>query len=208
MRLTVSDLAISRGDLALAHHLTFAVEGGGALVVTGANGSGKSTLLRAIAGLHPPDTGAVALAIGGEAVAMAQNSHLLGHANAMKADLTVRENLAFWAGALGGGGGTAGLLGEAADALSLAGLLDLPFGYLSAGQRRRVALARLWVAPRPLWLLDEPTAALDARSEGAVREMIEAHRAEGGMVVAATHVDLGLADAGTLSMDAPTMDPA
>ena len=198
MQLDIADLAISRGDLVLADALSFTVRGGGALVVTGTNGSGKSTLLRAIGGLHPPDAGTVSLTIGGERAAVAENAHLLGHANAMKADLSVRENLAFWAGALEG---SEELIDEASEALGLPGLLDLPFGYLSAGQRRRVALARLWIAPRPLWLLDEPTAALDARSEAAVRAMIEAHRAEGGMVVVATHVDLGLADAASLSMD-------
>ena len=197
MRLAVSDLAISRGDLTLAEGLSFTVEGGGALVVTGPNGSGKSTLLRAVGGLHAADAGTVSLTIGGEAADVPDNAHLLGHNNAMKADLTVRENLRFWAGALEG---SDDLVGEALDALAIRGLADLPFGYLSAGQRRRVALARLWVAPRPLWLLDEPTAALDARSEAIVRGMIGAHRDEGGMVVAATHLDLGLSGAASLVM--------
>ena len=197
MELNVQELAISRGDLVLATDLSFAVRDGGALVVTGENGSGKSTLLRALAGLHPPDAGTVTLRVEGEAAPVGEASHYLGHQNAMKADLSVRENLLFWAGALDG---AEAAIGEAAGPLGIEGLLDLPYHYLSAGQRRRAALARLWVAPRPLWLLDEPTAALDARSEVAVREMIEAHRAEGGMVVAATHVDLGLADAASLAM--------
>ena len=191
------NLTIVRGDLTLARDLSFTVEGGGALVVTGENGSGKSTLLRVLAGLLSPDGGTVFLTLGGEAAPIGENAHYLGHDNAMKADLTVRENIAFWSDMLGEG---EELMAEAADALAIAHLLDLPFHYLSAGQRRRAALARLWTAPRPLWLLDEPTAALDARSEGAVREMIEAHRAEGGMVVAATHVDLGLAGAASLAM--------
>ena len=198
MRLTVTDLAFSRGDLPLAAGMSFTVEGGGALVVTGPNGSGKSTLLRTVAGLHRADAGTVSLVMGGEAAEVGENSHLLGHANAMKPDLTVAENLSFWAGALEG---SDELIAEALDALAIRGLVELPFGYLSAGQRRRVALARLWVAPRPLWLLDEPTAALDARSEAIVRDMIGAHREEGGMVVAATHVDLGLTDAASLVMD-------
>ena len=197
MELTVADLALSRGDLVLVEGLSFAVARGGALVVTGANGSGKSTLLRALAGLHPPDAGTVVLTLDGEAAPVAQNAHHLGHANAMKADLTVAENLAFWTGALKGSGE---LIEEAAGSLALSGLMELPYGVLSAGQRRRVALARLWVAPRPLWLLDEPTAALDARSGAAVRDMVEAHRAEGGMVVAATHVDLGLDGAASLRL--------
>ena len=214
MALTFSDLTIVRGDLVLARALSGTVRAGGALVVTGANGSGKSTLLRTLYGLAPPAAGGIALSFAGDEAPVAENAHLLGHANAMKDDLSVRENLRFWAGVLSGGGGEGGedgertrdadaLIGEAAGPLGLDRLLDLPFAYLSAGQRRRVALARLWVAPRPLWLLDEPTAALDAASERAVREMIEAHRAEGGMVVAATHVDLGLRDADGLAMGAP-----
>ena len=199
MELRVAGLAISRGDLVLANELSFAVAGGGALVVTGENGSGKSTLLRTLAGLHPPDAGTVTLTIEGDGAPVGEAAHYLGHANAMKADLSVRENLAFWAGALEG---SEDAIAEAAGPLAIEALLDLPFHYLSAGQRRRVALARLWVAPRPLWLMDEPTAALDQRSEGAVRDMIEAHRAEGGMVVAATHVDLGLRDAASLTMGA------
>ena len=201
MRLDVQDLTISRGDLVLAKALSFALEGGGALVVTGENGSGKSTLLRTIAGLHGADGGTVALMIGDAPAPIPEHAHYLGHDNAMKADLTVRENLQFWSGVLGEeeGEGDA-FLGEAAEALGIARLLDLPHGYLSAGQRRRTALARLWVAPRPLWLLDEPMAALDARSEAAVRDMIKAHRAEGGMVVAATHAPLGLEGAASLVM--------
>lgn len=199
MRLATQDLAISAGDLPLASGLAFTLEAGDALVVTGANGSGKSTLLRTLAGLRAPDAGTIALTLEGQRVPVPENAHHLGHANAMKAELTVRGNLAFWAGALEGSND---LIEEAAGPLALAPLLDLPYAYLSTGQRRRAALARLWVAPRPLWLLDEPTAALDARSEIAVREMIEAHRAEGGMVIAATHVDLGLAGAASLVLGA------
>ena len=201
MRLAVQDLTISRGDLVLAEELSFAVESAGALVVLGENGSGKSTLLRTLAGLHAPDRGDVFFAIEGERAPIPEHAHYLGHSNAMKSDLSVRENLTFWSSMLGEGEreGEA-LLEEAAEALGIAPLLDLPHGYLSAGQRRRAALARLWVAPRPLWLLDEPTAALDRRSEIIVRDMIEAHRVEGGMVVAATHAPLNLADAARLVM--------
>ena len=197
MQLTVQDLTISRGDLVLARDVSFTVEGGGALVVTGENGSGKSTLLRSLAGLLAPDGGTVMLELDGQAAPIPEHAHYLGHDNAMKADLSVRENLRFWSGVLEGDDA---LLGEAAEALGIARLLDLPYSYLSAGQRRRTALARLWTVPRALWLLDEPTAALDARSEATVRDMIEAHREEGGMAVIATHVPLGLAGAGSLVM--------
>ena len=199
-------LMLSQGDLVLARDLSGTVRDGGALVVTGPNGSGKSTLLRALLGLHRADTGTVTLTLGGRDEPVAENAHYLGHGNAMKDDLTVAENLRFWAGLLGEGEADA-LIDEAAGPLGLERLLDLPHGYLSAGQRRRAALARLWVAPRPLWVLDEPTAALDAASARAVTEMIEAHRAEGGMVVAATHVDLGLEGVTKLVLGEAVADP-
>ena len=232
VELRVEGLAISRDDLVLARDVSFALAGGEALVVTGENGSGKSTLLRALMGLARRDAGDVRLVMSGQEIDLPRHTHLLGHHNAMKPDLTVRENLTFWArllesgaapdatGALpdapgavpdaqgavpdangaaagpdttgGMSGEVAALIAEAAGPLGLERLLDLPFAYLSAGQGRRAALARLWVAPRPVWLLDEPTAALDTASALAVRDMIEAHRAEGGVVIAATHVDLGL----------------
>ena len=203
MEFRVEGLEISRGDLLLARGVSFTLGPGDALTVTGPNGAGKTTLLRALAGLFTPDAGEARLTLGGDIVPVAPNAHYLGHANALKPDLSVRETLAFWAGLLGGGDGGEdgeGLVGEAAGPLGLDPLLDLPAGYLSAGQRRRLALARLWIAPRPLWLLDEPTAALDRRSEGVARDMIEAHRAEGGMVVAATHLDLGLPGARDLRL--------
>ena len=198
--LIVDALTMSRGDLVLARDLSARVDAGGALMVTGPNGSGKSTLLRAILGLHRPDAGTVRLVVQGREEPIAENAHYLGHGNAMKDDLTVRENLAFWAKLLDEPDDPDALIAEAAGPLGIERLLDLPHAYLSAGQKRRAALARLWVAPRPLWLLDEPTASLDAASERVVADMIEAHRGEGGMVVAATHLHLGLANAETLRL--------
>ena len=216
MELRAEDLTVSRGDLTLARGVSFTLAAGDALTVMGPNGSGKSTLLRALIGLHAPDEGTVTLRMGDGEVPVGENAHYLGHGNALKADLTVRENLRFWARLMDAGGGTGAdegrdggddLVAEAVGALDLGSLVDLPAGVLSAGQRRRVALARLWVAPRPLWVMDEPTAALDRRSEGSVRDMIGAHRGEGGMVVAATHLDLGLEDARTLALGGPVADP-
>ena len=206
MELSVETLTLARGDLVLCRDLSFRVRGGDVLVVSGPNGSGKSTLLRALLGLVPCEAGTVSLAVGGEAAGreatflpLAEHAHYCGHADAMKPDLTVRENLRFWARLMGEQGPEAGavsdtddLIHEAADPLGLQSLLDLPASFLSAGQRRRAALARLWVAPRPVWLLDEPTAALDRQSSLVVRDMIAAHCEEAGLVVAATHLDLGL----------------
>ena len=170
----------------------FTLRPGEALEVTGANGAGKSTLLRALAGLAPVDEGTIVF---GETPAEA--AHYLGHADALKGALGVGENLAFLARLLGGGG----VEPEAAlAALGLGHLVDLPAAYLSAGQRRRVALARLLVAPRPLWLLDEPTAALDAAAATSLTRMMAGHLTGGGLIVAATHAPLGLANARELRL--------
>src|SRR5690606_28997504 len=143
--------------------ISFALAAGGALIVTGPNGTGKSTLLKVVAGLLPAAGGAVELeGSAPDQAEVAAICHYLGHQNAMKTALTVAENLVFWRGFMG----APGLEVDAAlAAVGLAGIGHLPFGYLSAGQRRRVALARLLASHRPLWILDEPTAGLDAASE-------------------------------------------
>ena len=190
MRLSASRLTVERGGRIIFSNLTFALERGESLTVTGPNGAGKSTLLRALAGLLPLASGTVSLApASGDT--LAEDVHYVGHADALKGLLTVAENLEFLAAILDAGNG-----GMAIDAaLSVFGLLhtaDLPVSYLSAGQKRRAALARLLVVRRPVWLLDEPTTALDAASQAAMREVMAAHLAQGGMIVAATHARLGL----------------
>lgn len=198
MRLIVDELSAERGGDRVFSGVGFGLDAGGMLVVTGANGAGKSTLLRVIAGLLPQAGGTVRLEGGGERWAdAAAGAHYLGHQNAMKTALTVVENLRFWRSFMG-----APTL-DPARALAMVGLSGighLPFGYLSTGQKRRASIARLLVSHRPLWLLDEPTAGLDKASERGMAELIAMHRGEGGMVIAATHLPLGVEGATELRM--------
>jgi heme exporter protein A len=188
--LHVENLSISRGGRILAKNLSFNVDEGEALIITGPNGAGKSTLLRVLAGLLPPAGGKISLS-GREGDELPLHTHYVGHADALKSALTPRENLGFWSRALHDNhrGMRTSL---ALERVGLGHLPDLPVSYLSAGQRRRVALARLLVAPRSLWLLDEPSTALDAASQDRLRHLMEQHLAAGGMIVAATHMSLGL----------------
>ncbi|RUX03395.1 MAG: heme ABC exporter ATP-binding protein CcmA [Mesorhizobium sp.] len=198
MRLIAENLGGERGGEAVFSCIGFALEAGQALVVTGPNGSGKSTLLRVIAGLLPKAEGRLLLEGGGdEFPSIASACHYLGHQNAMKTALSVAENLRFWLEFQG-----EGRLGveEALETVGLGGIGHLPFGYLSTGQRRRAAIAKLLVSHRPLWLLDEPTAGLDKASEGRFARLMSGHCAEGGMIVAATHLPLGLEGARELQM--------
>ncbi|MBB4065268.1 heme ABC exporter ATP-binding protein CcmA [Gellertiella hungarica] len=203
MRLLAENLSVRRGDDLLFSNVSFALTGGEALVVTGRNGSGKSTLLRTVAGLIRPESGNVT--ISGDGIESGRRAgeacHYLGHRNAMKQELTVRENLSFWQVWLGNFKGGAGMdLEEAAEAVGLSGITHLPFGYLSAGQQRRFAMAKLLVAHRPVWILDEPTAALDVAADRLFATLVTRHLERGGMVIAATHQPLGLSDTRTLEM--------
>ncbi len=208
MRLTGADVAIERGGRRLFSGLSFAVEAGEALIVTGPNGAGKSSLLRAIAGLIPLTAGTIALEGGDEDQSIGQQAHYVGHADALKGALTAGENLEFWAPVLGrqGEGSARGLSpatppAAALERFGMAHAVELPVNVLSAGQRRRVALARLLGADRRLWLLDEPTSALDAAAQARLAEIMRAHLAGGGLIVAATHAALGL-DARELKLGA------
>lgn len=177
--------------------LSFELEGGTALVVTGANGIGKSSLLRTLAGLVPLAGGTLGFDGGEDDRTPAEHAHYFGHQTAVKPALTVLENLAFWQG-FSAPARPAGFAGDslspaaALEHLGIAHTADLPAGYLSAGQTRRLALARLMVTPRPLWLMDEPTSALDTASEAGLLVLMNAHLAAGGMIVTATHTDLAL----------------
>ena len=178
-----------RGGREVFEGVNFTVAGGEALAVTGRNGAGKTTLLRLIAGLLEPGQGRLELTGGAPEATIPEQAHYLGHRDALKPALSVQENVAFWHAFFGGSGASTA---TALEAVGLDGLAGLPAAYLSAGQRRRLAIARLIAAPRPIWLLDEPTAALDMASQGRLAELMRSHLAGGGLIVAATHGPLGL----------------
>jgi len=201
MRLNAQNLIMERGGRRLFSGLSFAVEAGSALIITGPNGSGKSSLLRALSGFLPLAGGAFALEDGDPELTFAEQAHYLGHLDALKSALTAGENLAFWAAMLGGAPSAAPIR-EALAQVGLAHVADFPVRSLSAGQKRRVALARLLVAPRRLWLLDEPTTALDAAAQDAFVGIVRRFLAGGGLVVAATHAPLGLDGARNLRLGA------
>jgi heme exporter protein A len=185
--LTVEGLCVARGGVVLLEGLGFALGPGQALVLRGPNGAGKTTLLRTLAGLQAPVAGRIAVA--------EESLTYAAHADGIKAMLTLRENLAFWAEVHGTGG-----IAAALAAMNLTGLGDRRAGDLSAGQKRRLGLARLMVTGRRLWLLDEPTVSLDAASVGLFAAMLRLHLAAGGAALLATHIDLGLPEAAILDL--------
>lgn len=203
MHLIAENLGARRGEDFIFMNVSLQLTDGEALLLTGPNGSGKSTLLRVIAGLMAAERGTVKIAGKGveQGARPAEASHYLGHRNAMKQELTVNENLSFWKSFLGDfNAGHALSVEEAAEVVGLSGITHLPFGYLSAGQQRRFAMAKLLVAWRPIWILDEPTAALDAQADQMFTGLVKEHLGKGGMVIAATHQPLGLENAKTLHM--------
>ena len=197
-RLIAENLAGERGGEPVFSDVSFAIGEGEGLVVTGPNGAGKSTLLRIVAGLLPASGGLIRLDGGGEQWPdIASACHYLGHANAMKTALGVDENLHFWQDFAGEPHLP---IDEALDMVGLPQIGHLPYGYLSTGQKRRIAIARLLVSYRPVWLLDEPTAGLDKASEGQFAALMRAHLEDGGIILAATHLPLGLEGAKALKM--------
>ena len=187
--LVVDRLTVERGGRRVLSELSFTVAPGEALLLTGPNGAGKTTLLKTIAGYLAPAGGHVTLADGGD-LSVTERAQYIGHLNGLRGSLTVEENARFWAQYLGG---TADRVHPALDRFGLASLAGIPAGYLSAGQKRRLALARLLLAHRPLWLLDEPSSSLDAGSTRVLAGVLDEHVAGGGLIVAATHLPLGLA---------------
>jgi len=179
MTLRVSELAVARGGVPVLDGVTFMIAPGTALILRGPNGAGKTTLLRCIAGLQPPLSGRIDGAE--ETIAYA------GHADGLKAMLSVRENLEFWAQVFGQTD-----IAPALIAYDLEALQNRLAGTLSAGQKRRLGLARLMVTGRPVWVLDEPTVSLDVAAVGLFAAAVTAHLAGGGMALIATHIDLGL----------------
>jgi len=197
--LVAEDLHCRRGERSVFAGLSLVLPPGGALVLTGANGSGKSSLLRLLATLLPPAGGRIlwgGVPVSEDIAAYRARLHYIGHLDAIKPALTVRETLRFWAALRD----ARASLDAALAVLALDGIADWPCRWLSAGQRRRLALSRLVASPAPLWLLDEPTAMLDSDSETRLLAAIEAHRARGGRVVAATHQPLALTQTTTLAL--------
>ncbi|MFK7835463.1 MAG: heme ABC exporter ATP-binding protein CcmA [Sulfitobacter sp.] len=179
MTLKAEKLTLARGGVPVLSGVSFALEPGRALILRGPNGAGKTTLLRTIAGLQP--------ALSGEITGAADRIAYAGHADGLKAMLSVRENLSFWAQVFGGAEITAAL-----DAYALHPLVDRLAGTLSAGQKRRLGLSRLLVTGCPIWVLDEPTVSLDKDAVAMFAAAVEAHLAQGGSALIATHIDLGI----------------
>jgi heme exporter protein A len=197
MQLKASGLTCNRGGREVFRGLSFGLATGEAMVVTGRNGVGKSSLLRVIAGLVRIAAGRLILEGGEPDVPIGEQAHYLGHQDAMKPSLTVGENLQFWSRFLGDGRAVK----PALEAVDLAELADLPAAYLSAGQRRRLSIARLLAVSRPIWLLDEPTSSLDAPSQKRLAELMRDHLVDGGMIIAAAHGMIGLERACELKLD-------
>jgi heme exporter protein A len=201
MNINVQNLSAIRGSVTIFDGVSFDLASGDCLIVGGFNGSGKSTLLRVLAGLAPATAGT--LNIDPDQIAYA------GHLDANKAQMTVTENLTTWSSVYG-----TDLADQAIGAMDLADLIDRPAATLSAGQKRRLGLARLIVADRKVWIMDEPTTAMDAENTARVTDLIRAHCTNGGIAIAATHIDLGITSAKMLDMgefapseETPSSDP-
>lgn len=193
--LRVEGLSLARGGRVLFENLSFAVLSGGYVELRGANGSGKTSLLRALAGYLKPRAGTI---IYENVAEPALATHFVGHSNALKSAASVREHLRYWAGLFGGTFDERLQL----SSVGLDGLGDRPVRALSQGQARRLALSRLFIAPRPILLLDEPTAGLDDDGRELVRDLIEVYKVNGDLVIAAAHEPLGIAPTQTLSLGA------
>lgn len=189
MTLNVTDLSIARGGLPVLEGLSFELAPGRALILRGPNGIGKTTLLRTIAGLQPP--------LSGQITGAEDRIAYAAHSDGLKLALTVTENLTFWASVFG-----ASSIDPALVAFDLVGLKDRPAGALSAGQKRRLGLARMLVTGRPIWVMDEPTVSLDTRAVAMFADAVRAHLGQGGSALIATHIDLGLEEAEVLDAGA------
>lgn len=184
------DISCTRGGRTVFTGVSFDVAAGEALAITGANGAGKSSLLRILAGLLPLAGGRIHYAENISELTLAEQTHYLGHRDPFKPALSVRENLTFWQSYLGG---AAIDIEQALMSVGLGAIGHLPAGFLSAGQKRRLSIARLIAVKRPIWLLDEPATALDAAGQSAFIAIMQSHLDGGGLIVAATHVPLGIA---------------
>jgi heme exporter protein A len=189
MRLTAVDLACHRGGRDVFAGVNFTVAAGEVLAITGRNGAGKSSLLRTVVGLVRIAQGRLALEDGDPELTIAEQAHYLGHQDALKSSLSVGENLRFWADLFGA---KTDEIAVSLEAVGLDALTDLQAAYLSAGQRRRLSIARLLAVKRPIWLLDEPMSTLDTSAQERLAGLMRAHLSEGGLILAATHGSLGI----------------
>ncbi len=203
MKLSARDIGCVRGERRIFAGVSFALASGEGLLLTGANGTGKTSLLRMMAGFLEVAGGTIELTGGSPDLTIAQQAHFVGHLDAVKPGLSVAENIEFWSRLLGATRG----IDETLSHFGLSGHADVPAGLLSAGQKRRLALSRLVLVPRPLWLLDEPAVSLDKQSQKRLAAVMSAHLAQGGMVVAATHSALGLRLAHELRLGARKARP-
>ncbi len=195
IQLLVNDLAAIRGTRVIFRGLGLEASGGDAVTLVGPNGAGKTTFLRCLSGLLRPFHGTITIKGCDDEQSVGEQCHYIGHLNGIKPAFTVSDNLVFFADFLGGSRED---VAQAAERLALAELEDIPAAYLSAGQKRRLGLARLLCARRPLWLLDEPAVSLDQASQRILAGMVAEHLARGGIVIAATHTPLGWSDAKTI----------
>ncbi len=210
MHLSVDNFRVTRGFRTVFTRLGFSLERGRALILAGPNGSGKSTLLRMLGGMLPPETGDAVLggvSLSGDRAEFVSNVLYAGHLDALKPAFTARETLEFYADLYDA---PRERVAVALESMALGFLADQPVRVLSAGQKRRLGLARLALVDRPLWLLDEPTVSLDTESAARVALLAREHCAGGGMVIAATHIDLGIEGAARLNPAdfAPSADTA
>ena len=196
MRISAENLSCERGGRLVFSNQKFALGSGEFLQLTGPNGAGKSSLLRLLASLSEPSHGKISLEGGSPDLTSGQQAHYIAHSDASKSVLTVTENLIFWRDFLGGGD-----LTRALDSVNLVPLADYPVTLLSAGQKRRLALARLALVPRVIWLLDEPSVGLDEASQKLLVALMSEHLKAGGLIIAATHVPLGLKPQKNLHLD-------
>ncbi len=194
IQLIIYNLTAARGTRTIFRSLNLSARSGQAIVISGPNGAGKTTLLRCVAGFLAPESGSVTVKSGAGEAVPSEQCHYIGHLNGIKSALTVAENLAFFADFLGGSRVEAA---RAAGHMALGGLEDIPAAYLSAGQKRRLGLARLICARRPVWLLDEPAVSLDTASQGLLANAVASHLDGGGIVLAVTHAPLGWSKAET-----------
>ncbi|WP_051609953.1 heme ABC exporter ATP-binding protein CcmA [Terasakiella pusilla] len=199
------DLVCIRGERLVFSHLDFNIASGGCLTLIGRNGAGKSSLLRMMAGLLRPSSGVMswdATPVQDDMDEHRERLHYVGHHDAIKPVLTVEENLKFWAGLRSDAQEAQANFKEALDLFSIGHLMDVPGRFLSAGQKRRANLARIIASKSQVWLLDEPTTALDKETIAKLEEIIENHRATGGMVVLSTHSDLNIKNQEILDVSA------